>query len=137
MKHLKKFNESKIEDSIMDLCNDYLVYLKDVGFSFSLREYENIWYLYVSRRPNKFTWKDIKYDFIPFLEVFMKHYIVSAVNIHTFNFFDKETSNQTYIYSNTFNSNSSKEMFTIDDLFKDNVTNRKLIRIDIEFKSNI
>jgi hypothetical protein len=141
MKHLKKF---KIEDSIKDLETQYLAYLTDAGFIFNLREYKlNEWCIYITK--NIFTWKDIKYDFIAFLEVFMKHYVVSAVNIHAFNFISKENNNQTYIYGDysdnpfysPFYSSSIEYVFTIDDLFKDKVTNNKLIRIDILFKDVI
>lgn len=43
MKHLKRFNESNTEDSIMDLCNEYLAYLKDAGFEFRTQVADRIY----------------------------------------------------------------------------------------------
>lgn len=90
MKHLKQFNETNdinYKDQITKLCNDNLAYLKDGGFEYDINSTPNnkVFNIVIQKevasgvlpwseiaannKKREFTWNDIKYDFIPFVEL--------------------------------------------------------------------
>lgn len=87
MKHLKSFNETKdtkYKDQITKLCDDNLAYLKDGGFEYNINSTPNnkVFNIIINKKVSdfirvslddlkkrEFTWLDIKYDFIPFVEL--------------------------------------------------------------------
>ncbi len=82
MKHLLSFNESKGED-IIDICNTYLVYLKDNGFVFQLDEGPQSELSIIIHNTDyellPFKWDEIKNDFIPFFQIFIKSFKVDSI----------------------------------------------------------
>lgn len=91
MRYLKTF-ESKIEeDSIRKFCEDNLAYLIDAGFEIDVTENKdnkgeptNEYEIFIeksSASDKGFKWADLKYDFIPFLELLsMKYEIINGGN---------------------------------------------------------
>lgn len=89
MKHLERFNEANInyKEQITKLCNDNLAYLKDGGFEYDINSTPNnkVFNIIIQKevtsdvlpwseiaannKKKEFTWNDIKYDFIPFIEL--------------------------------------------------------------------
>jgi hypothetical protein len=74
MKHLKRFNESKEEEfkDFKEFCKSNLAFLIDAGFTVdvSYAMYGGGFMLEVMRKGNGlFNWEEIKYDFIPFIEL--------------------------------------------------------------------
>ncbi len=133
MKHLKRFNESKIEDNIKDLESQYLAYLKDDGFTINFYAIEKFYswtnYIGISKDQSGFYWKDVKYDVITFVEVLMKHYRVTTIKIYTPSNNDGVTQH-TYIYSSIKGHSNNIEDF----LNEKGIPNDKLlIAIEIMF----
>ena len=84
MRYLKTF-ESKIEeDSITKFCEDNLAYLIDAGFNIVVTEntdnkgeLTNEYEIFIEKSSG-FKWDDLKYDFVPFLELLtMKYEIIN------------------------------------------------------------
>lgn len=80
MKHIKRFNES-IKDDIEELCNNYLSYLIDMGFTIEIYR-SPIWITNMTivkkngSNIDRFNWIDIKDDFLPFLEILKNEYVL-------------------------------------------------------------
>ena len=94
MRYLKTF-ESKIEeDSIRKFCEDNLAYLIDAGFEIDVTknkdnkgELTNEYEIFIEKSSalhhlsadRGFKWDDLKYDFVPFLELLsMKYEIING-----------------------------------------------------------
>lgn len=103
MKHLKRFNESLrkgIEDKqkVDKLVGEYLAYLTDAGYHIRLQEARLISndntasplhrFITVSfKNPTEvFKCEDIKYDFIPFLEILPKYFKIKKIEFHTLDY---------------------------------------------------
>lgn len=111
MKHLKTFNESKEE--LQKFCDDNLAYLLDDGFYiyhfnnyiYSTSTYEYTISLLRNKLPRRFNYNDIKYDFIPFIQIFNDKYEVSYIKFEGYR-------------PNIFNINPISE-FTIDEILNE------------------
>jgi hypothetical protein len=92
MKHLKKFNESKLGDELEEFCKEYLAYLTDGKFDCYVnsnstnthitildRDYsDNNFNLSTGfYRGRDFNWSEIEDDFIPFLQILSQRYVIS------------------------------------------------------------
>jgi hypothetical protein len=133
MKYLKRFNESKIKDSIRDLESEYLAYLTDAGFKFNFEEIEKYYsfanVIDISKNKSGFYWEDIKYDLLPFVEALMKIYTIRTIKIFTYNNNDGITQH-TYVYSSYKGVIHNIEDFINE---KDIPNNKLLITIEIIF----
>lgn len=96
MRYLKTF-ESKIEeDSITKFCEDNLAYLIDAGFNIVVTEntdnkgeLTNEYEIFIEKSSG-FKWDDLKYDFVPFLELLtMKYEIINTYIDKDFQFVQK------------------------------------------------
>lgn len=92
MKHLKKFNEEITIEELGKFCDEYLAYLKDIGFDVHIeKDYlttkkrditgRNILkkdgiILKIYKKGNKFNLDEIKDDFIPFYQMLKSKYIL-------------------------------------------------------------
>jgi hypothetical protein len=87
MKHLKKFNESKLGDELEDFCKEYLAYLTDGKFECYVnsnsinthitileRDYNAEFF---PGRSKRFYWNEIEDDFIPFLQILSEKYVIA------------------------------------------------------------
>jgi hypothetical protein len=123
MKYLKRFNESlrkglEDKEKVDKLVSEYLAYLTDAGYHIRLQEARlisndtasplNRFITVNFKNDNVFNWYDIKYDFIPFLEVLPKHFSIKKVDFHTLDW--------------------NKSEYSLDDLVEDKkeVTNEDL-----------
>lgn len=77
MRYLRRFNES-LGNELKDLCDDYLAYLKDDNFKVNIIHkpsgVEELCIFKSGQGVNLFTWDDVKYDIIPFLDILSKNY---------------------------------------------------------------
>jgi hypothetical protein len=87
MKHLRKFNESKLGDELEDFCKEYLAYLTDGKFECYVnsnninthitileRDYNAEFF---PGRSKRFYWNEIEDDFIPFLQILSEKYVIA------------------------------------------------------------
>ncbi len=94
MKHLKKFNESTLQENLRKLeelkefCNSNLAFLIDAGLKVEVFDYsDNRITIVISKTTDKreknklYIWDDVKYDFIPFIELLSSklHYYVTVI----------------------------------------------------------
>jgi hypothetical protein len=86
MKHLKRFNESKVFDqSVIDECKDILLELEDAGFKTNINSYfnnqqydrivnlEKSWIQFYLSRKEEFDYSDIE-DVVERLKSFLSEY---------------------------------------------------------------
>ena len=85
MKHLKRFNESKVLDkSVIDECKDILLELEDIGFKTNIHSYFNSgvsigkehnknWMQFYFTRKEEFNYSDIE-DVVERLKSFLSEY---------------------------------------------------------------
>lgn len=122
MRHLKRFNES-INNSLEEVkkfCNSNLAFLIDAGFKVEVFDYTNSPITIVlskatdPREKNKlYKWNDVKYDFIPFIELL---------------------STKSTFCDVTFVTRTDKYEMPIEDIIEDNfgnLTHIKYISIDL------
>ncbi len=86
MKHLRKFNETKIGDSVKEFCDNYLSFLKDNGFTCYVNGNNFNTHITITKTSNdfnvlRFKYSDIADDFIPFLNLLSKKYKISFNNV--------------------------------------------------------
>lgn len=111
MKHLKKFNESKLGDELEEFCKEYLAYLTDGKFecyinsnninthiSILERDYNAEFF---PGRSKRFYWNEIEDDFIPFLQILSERYVIIDDSITLIDFCNQ------YINSNNNNKGFS------------------------------
>ncbi len=99
MKYLKMFNESisLLKDELRKFSEDYLAYIIDKGLEIKITDgtgiEDNIWmnagvtpgYIAIVIRINRinrnklFTWDEIKYDILPFIEVLNNKYKIGDI----------------------------------------------------------
>jgi len=90
MRYLKTFESKVEEDSIRKFCEDNLAYLIDAGFEIDVTENKdnkgeltNEYEIFIEKSSTSdkgFKWADLKYDFIPFLELLsMKYEIINGM----------------------------------------------------------
>lgn len=82
MKHLKRFNESEMRDDIQEMCDNYLSFLKDLGYTIyvntnSININVHISISYFEYDSPKLEWVDISDDFIQFLELLSAKYSIA------------------------------------------------------------
>ena len=131
MKYLKKYNESAdnkdSKELLTKISNECLAYLLDDGYQlhFSYSDLVGCWYNGIDFRINKpeferFTWKDIKDDFIPFIEM---------VN-DKFKILDKITNNEITKVSQPFIFYTSTGTYTLslDNLINDKISEMSHIK---------
>jgi hypothetical protein len=149
MKYLKKYNESQdneeLKESFTKISNECLAYLIDDGYQLCLSD-SDLWrdkgnpkskilgnkYTTIDFRINKpdfelFTWKDIKDDFIPFLELVSEK----------FKIVDQITNNEITKVSQPFIFYTSTGTYTLslDNLINDKISEMSRIKW-ITFKIN-
>lgn len=133
----KNFFESKTD--IIDFCNMYLTYLKDVcDFELSITEHDDTTYLVTIKfndpefirytgsnknklsNKNKITWANIKDDIIPFIQVLDKKFSIKGIYSY-----DKP-SLHFKCYRNSSNSISDyyNTHYTVGELSKDDKLRR-------------
>lgn len=132
MKHLKRFNESSddISSQIEKFCDDNLAYLKDIGFEYDINWPHNskIFNIVIQKevvsgvlpwseiesnnKKREFTWLDIKYDFIPFVEL-----LNSSKVFEPYQFSFMEIDDKSYYYSQKIDYKLSD---ILDDVIDDN-----------------
>jgi hypothetical protein len=93
VKHLKRFNEGKLED-IKELSEDYLVYLSDEDFIYDIRHANGQVLISLHKErprheqnnyePIEFRWDDVKDRIIPFLSIIKKDYTINSVDFKIF-----------------------------------------------------
>ena len=96
MKHLKKFNES-IVDNIKDLTENYLAYLTDEDFIYDIRKLNGEIQISIRKyfndttpnveeglRKREFDWQDVKDRVIPFLSILKKDYTINTIDFRIF-----------------------------------------------------
>ena len=125
MKHLRKFNESTLQENLRKLeelkefCNSNLAFLIDTGFKVEVFDYFDKITIVLSkstdpREKNKlYIWDDVKYDFIPFIELLSTKSIFWVV---------------------TFSTTTGNYEMSIEDIIEDNfgnLTHIKYISIDL------
>ena len=81
MRYLKTFESKVEEDSIRKFCEDNLAYLIDAGFEIDVTENKgeltNEYEIFIEKSSTSdrgFKWVDLKYDFVPFLELLSMNY---------------------------------------------------------------
>lgn len=76
MKYLKTFERSYYfnPDEVRKFCEDNLAYLLDTGFVVKTNNNLTNIHISIKKRGKEFKWDDIKYDFIPFLELLHNKY---------------------------------------------------------------
>ena len=132
MKHLKRFNESSddISSQIEKFCDDNLAYLKDIGFEYDINWPHNskIFNIVIQKevvsgvlpwseiesnnKKREFTWLDIKYDFIPFVEL-----LNSSKVFEPYQFSFMEIDDKSYYYSQKIDYKLSD---ILEDVIDDN-----------------
>ncbi len=119
MKHLKKFNESKLGDELEEFCKEYLAYLTDGKFECYVnsnsinthitileRDYNAEFF---PGRSKRFYWNEIEDDFIPFLQILSEKYVIAYGTIFL----------ESYDPVTTMNTmNISNKGFSIRDVIK-------------------
>jgi hypothetical protein len=97
MKHLKKFNESIVDD-LKDLTENYLAYLTDEEFIYDIRKagwdelqitiHKNSKWNFNNgiQTPvqSEFEWHEVKDRVIPFLMILKKDYTINSINFKIF-----------------------------------------------------
>jgi hypothetical protein len=85
MKHLKRFNESKLDQSIIDECKDILLELEDIGIKTNINSYLayndinprnkglKSWIQFYFTRKEEFDYSDIE-DVVERLKSFLSEY---------------------------------------------------------------
>ncbi len=127
MKHLKRFNENKIEqEDLKEFMNQYLAFLLDSGFETFITiekdDYDNgLWCCNIGKRgadydevSNYFKWDDVKYDMIPFFEILSKKFHVYG---------------DVYFYNKT-----GLDYYPVKDVINDIELNERLYRIEFYIK---
>jgi hypothetical protein len=128
MKHLKRFDED-IRQDMTELCDDYLPFLKDNGFTFYINTNPSQRYIGIVKRvpegrdrengwTNRFYWKDVKDDVIPFLNILNNKYKINDIVLT-----DYEPYNGSY-----------HQVFFLDALLNDDIPNESScisIHIDV------
>lgn len=77
MKFLKKYNENKIEDDLLEYCNNYLAFLFDDGLHIKISNYSsNLSYINIIIKS---SWNDIKETIIPFIEMLNNDYGIEGL----------------------------------------------------------
>lgn len=128
MRYLKLFNESNdtFEDELQEFCNNNLAYLIDMGFKvivtnyyghdsqrcYQVKLYKNVKGSYVY-----YTWDDINDDFIPFLTILNKKYIITEIKMDFM-----------------LNSKKAFRKFKLNTILKDKVSTDKIDFIFIQIK---
>jgi hypothetical protein len=123
MKYLKKYNESvdnkDSKELLTKISNECLAYLLDDGYQLRFSYSDLCWYNGIDFRINKpeferFTWKDIKDDFIPFIEI---------IN-DKFKILDQITNNEITKVSQPFIFYTSTGTYTVslDNLINDKIS---------------
>lgn len=77
-------------DLLKEFCDDNLAYLKDAGFVYKVDEsvvnhyYSNqeVCIKIIRRDLKEFTWEDVKYDLIPFVQLLKRKYSMKRKFIH-------------------------------------------------------
>lgn len=78
MKHLRRFNEGKVED-IREFCKMHLANLLDYGYDFILRDDIDEYTFLLFNNYEMIKWNEIKDEFIPFLQVLKNEYIIEIL----------------------------------------------------------
>jgi len=115
MKYLKKFNENNID--LQTYCNDYLVYLIDLGFKIDVNTTHTGFSrisIYNGKVSNTFNWNDVKDYIIPFITMLNDEKGIDEIY---FKFFDSmmkfnkyienenlQRRNISHIINNTYNA---------------------------------
>jgi hypothetical protein len=83
---LSVFKSKNKKSDLEKFCNNHLAYLIDSGYDVSVKKHSGIYPLksahysieiFKKENDTSFKWNDIKYDFIPFLEILIDNYEVS------------------------------------------------------------
>ncbi len=79
-----KFTEGISEKKLEAVIEENLMYLIDAGFKIEVIHDENHsicdYNITISKKGVIFSWEEIKYDFIPFIEILKKQYIISSIS---------------------------------------------------------
>lgn len=122
------------------LCNDSLAYLIDDGFKVSFKREDNILVITIKHRKDKvFTWDEIKYDFISFIEILNKEFEIVKQSIYSI----RGTLNVDVVLDTDY-SIYTRKGYSIEEITNDKVEhkeeigyaviNRDIIKITIKVK---
>lgn len=81
MKYLRKFNEATESDvkKLSEFVDEHLAYLSDKGYKFEIDYNSNQTGIYIYGKNIRFNYDSMKDDFIPFMQVLSKKYIISNI----------------------------------------------------------
>lgn len=121
MKYLKRYNESVKNEEILDVCEEYLAYVLDNIKDSKLRINNNPIYddvcsvSFFRSKPNhnRFSWDDIKDDFITLVDILNNKFGVIDVTIMT--------NKSIPIKINNPEEPSIDHFLTVDDILEDNI----------------
>jgi hypothetical protein len=136
MKYLKRYNESVSNDEILDICGDYLVdtmdNIRDFKFRISRSNVaDRIEYIAFFRRDpnhNKFSWNDVKDDFIRLVNTLDTKFNVLRIRIMT--------NKSIPIKKENPEEPTIDHILSVDDILNDNIINGvdDIMIIDIKLK---
>lgn len=79
-----KFTDDISEKKLEAVIEENLMYLIDAGFKIEVEHDENHnicdYDISISKKEVVFSWEEIKYDFITFIEILKKQYIISSID---------------------------------------------------------
>lgn len=121
MKYLKRYNESVKNEEILDVCEEYLAYVLDNIKDSKLRIdnspiYDDVCSVSFFRSEpnhNRFSWDDIKDDFITLVDILNNKFGVIDVTIMT--------NKSIPIKINNPEEPSIDHFLTVDDILEDNI----------------
>jgi hypothetical protein len=132
MKHLKKFNESIVDD-LKDLTENYLAYLTDENFIYDIRKHPlfykdelqiSIFKEYNGLNHRDFDWQDVKDRVIPFLMILKKDYTINSINFSIFKRDDGTGEEYGRQMDDGWIRGSIKN--SLDDVTNDNIKNQSM-----------
>lgn len=104
-----KFTLKTKFDLIQKWIDDHFAYLKDANFFYKVLGAKDCIYINFNNTHGEFTWNDIKYDFLPFLELTKQKYNI-----------DKNVE----FYNNIKGSRVSKVTNNIKDILEDTIDDK-------------
>lgn len=81
MRHIKKYNESDIEDGVQIMVDNYLSYLIDSGFECYVNGNKFNTHISIAKKDrSRFTFNEVADDFIPFIKILNNEYRIAYNN---------------------------------------------------------